>query len=91
MLFSKFILNNISFNLINLQLSYKYRLTPEERLRAIKKEQALREYEKNKRKNVRIAIDLKTKQVVELPADPFEYKEDEPATASSKSKEQGIY
>jgi len=63
-------------------------LTPEERLRAIKKEQALREYEKNKRKNVRIAIDLKTKQVVELPADPFEYKEDEPATASSKSKEQ---
>jgi len=63
-------------------------LTPEERLRAIKKEQALREYEKNKRKNVKIAIDLKTKQVVELPADPFEYKDDEPATASSKSKEQ---
>ncbi|ORX55956.1 hypothetical protein BCR36DRAFT_409995 [Piromyces finnis] len=63
-------------------------LTPEERLAAIKKEQALREYEKNKRKNVRIAIDIKTKQVVELPADPFEYKEDEPITAISESKEQ---
>jgi len=63
-------------------------LTPEERLRAIKKEQALREYEKNQKKNVRIAIDIKTKQVVELPADPFEYKEDEPDTATSKSKEQ---
>lgn len=62
-------------------------LTPEERLRAIKKEQALREYEKNKKKNVRIAIDLKTKQVIELPADPFEYHEEEP-TPSSKSKEQ---
>jgi len=62
-------------------------LSPEERLRAIKKEQALREYEKNKRKNVKIAIDIKTKQVIELPDDPFEYKDEEP-TPSSKSKEQ---
>ena len=64
-------------------------MSPEERLRAIKKEQALREYEKNKRKNVRIAIDIKTKQVVELEAAPFEYQDEEP-TAASKSKEQGI-
>ncbi|KAL6604646.1 hypothetical protein U3516DRAFT_784735 [Neocallimastix sp. 'constans'] len=62
-------------------------LSPEERLKAIKKEQALREYEKNKKKNVKIVIDLKTKQIIELPSDPFEYKEEE-STPSSKTKEQ---
>lgn len=60
----------------NMTAAYNKWLSPQERIQAIKREQALREYEKNKKKNVKVAIDIKTKEIIELPPDPFEYKEE---------------